>query len=256
MTIPAHDPEYELHRWSVLVSLLSMDVVRPFCELMGLGREEFDRLQPRLRQQLVGERKRSGPPADASLLVMHEAPLVSNVAKALREDATPYLAWWERYIFMCDTRDHQTLRNWGDVLHRARNEPSLWQRLFPPPLRHEALERFQRSADMTEYYRREKEIDATPLSLSEWDLHLYALYLHDDILYSDDEHDEIADGAKIDVELTIGVYQDFHFWKWVLKSFRADEVDRLWHEARNIVEHAKMRWIRELPHPSTLDIGL
>jgi hypothetical protein len=254
MNAASHDPEYELHRWSVLVTLLSMDVVCPVCELMGLGREEFDRLQPRLRQQLVAERQRSGPPPDASLLVMHQIPFVNNVAKALRKDATPYLAWWERSLFMCDTRDHQGLRNWIHVLHRARNEPSLWQRLFPAPLRHEALERFQRSTDMTECYRWEREIDASPLS--EWDLHLYALYLHDDILYSDEEHDEITDGAKINVELTIGIYQGFHFWKWVLKSCQPDQLDRLWQEARNIVDQAKMRWIREPPHPSTLDIGL
>jgi hypothetical protein len=254
MSTSSRDPEYELHRWSVLVTLLSMDIVRPACDLMGLAVEEFDRLQPRLRQLLVAERKRSAPPPDASFLVMHEAALVSHVAKAIREDASPSLAWWERNVFMCDTRDHQGLRNWGHVLHHARNEPGLWQRLFPAPRQDEALQRFQRSFDMTGYSRWEKEIDAA--RLSDWDLHMYALHLHDDILYADDEHDAVTDGAKIDVELTTGIYQGLVFWNWVLKSCRADQLDRLWHEARTIVEQAQKRWIREPPHPLAIEIGL
>ena len=254
MTTTSHDPDYELHRWSVLVTLLSMDIVRPACELMGLAREEFDRLQPRLRQLLIAERKRSAPPPDASFLVMHEAALVSRVAKVRREDATPHLAWWERNVFICDARDHQGLGHWRSVLFRARNEPGLWQRLFPAPLRREALERLQRSADMTEYNQWEKKVDSIPLS--EWDLHIYSLYLHDDILYSDEEHDEITDGAKIFVEMTIGIHQGFHFWSWVLKSCHSDQLEQLWQEARIIVEREKMPWIGELSHPSTLDIGL
>jgi hypothetical protein len=251
MSTASHDPEYELYRWCVLVTLLSMDVVRPFCELMGLGRDEFEGLQRRLRQQLVTERKRCGPPPEASMIVMHQDAPVAAVAESLRANAGPHLAWWERHIFYCDTRDHRGLQHWGDVLVRGRHEPGLWQRLFPASIRSEALERFLRSLDLSEYNRREKEIDAKPLS--DWDLHLYTLYLHDDILYGA-EHDEITDGAKLDVELTIGVHQGYQFWAWVFKACDRGQLSRLWQEARRIVEEEKLTWVRDLPHPSVLDI--
>src|SRR4051812_7253412 len=101
MSAASHDPGYELHRWCVLVTLLSLDIVRPFCELMGLGRDEFDGLQRRLRPQLVGERTRRGPPPEAIMTVLHQGAVIRAVSQAVRANASPHLAWWERHIFYC-----------------------------------------------------------------------------------------------------------------------------------------------------------
>jgi hypothetical protein len=125
----------------------------------------------------------------------------------------------------------------------------LWNRLGLPQ---GALDRFLRSCNLDEYLRRQKEVDASPLS--DWDLHLYALHLYDDNLYGPKDLAHVPDGPRLHVVPTIRAYQGYLFWAWVLNTHRPDQLDRLWDEGRRIVEEEELRSARGLPHPSVLDI--
>src|SRR5262249_1228462 len=147
------------------------------------------------------------------------------------------------------TRNGLDLRKWTTVLQNCRDEPTLWNRLGLP---YGALDRFRQSRNIDEYQRRQKEGDAH--SLSDWDLHLTAPHLYDDNLYHANAYAEVADGPGLYIVPTIRAYQGLQFWAWVLKSLHPAELDRLWQEARRIVEQEELRSARELPHPSVLEI--
>jgi hypothetical protein len=250
MTVALAQPDFDARRWGYLVSLLSMDVVRPFHDLMGLRLADPVGLQRVLRQEIVAERKKGVASPDAGQPTIAQRVL-KVVREALGAEASRRLDWWEQHIFhKKPSRDNVNVRKWATVLQISRHEPRLWNRLGLP---NGARDRFRRACDLDEYRRRQKEVDASPLS--DWDLHLYAFHLYDDNLYGPNDFVRVPDGPRLRVVPTIRAYQGYEFWAWVLSTLRPDRLDRLWQEGRRIVEEEELPSARELPHPSVLDIG-
>src|SRR5438552_258113 len=142
MTVVLAEPEFDVRRWGYLVSLLSMDVVRPFYELMGLRLADPVGLQHLLRQEIVTGRKKGVAPPDGG-----QPTITPGVLKALEEalgaETSRRLFWWERHVFhKSPRRDNLNVRKWNTVLQTARHEPRLWNQLGLPQ---GALERFGRS---------------------------------------------------------------------------------------------------------------
>lgn len=247
MTVGLTEPEFDLRRWAGLMFLLSMDVVRPFYAMMGLQPDEPDALQRVLRQEIVAGRKRSAASLEAAPPFEPQAVLRA-VAELLGAKTSQHLVWWDRHVFSWETRDNRNLNNWTTVLQNCWDEPGLWNRLgLPDSIR---PDQFRRSRNIDEYEQRQDEVDARPLS--DWDLHLYAIQLYDDNLYREPYH--VPDGPRLYVKPTVRAYQSYQFWDAVLRSAGSDQLERLWQEARRIVEKEELSWVRDLPHPSALRI--
>jgi hypothetical protein len=139
-------------------------------------------------------------------------------------------------------------------LRHCRHESTLWHRLnFPEELSEESLSRFRTALNVKEFYRREEELKAQPLS--DWDLHMYASQLY--VFEADDIEGGGPDpfGAILD---TIRDYQGYCFWAWVLRTLSPSQLDRLREAALRIVREEELKSVKEheFPHPALLGIGL
>ena len=248
MVIRPTEPEFDVRRRAKLVELLSMDVVSPFFDLMGLRAGGSEHLPRVLRRFTVAGRKRMADPP------LGPAEVIQAVSDSIGADAARQLVWWEQNVFSNHPRDNLELQFWTTVLLSCRNETDGWRRLgFPDPIRDEALDRLNRALNIAEYSRRQDDVDARPLS--DWDLHLYAVHLYDDNLYLDDMY-RVPDGPRLWILPTIRNYQEYCFWAWALKALRPDQLDRLWQVAQRIVVDDELTSVQTLPHPSVLEIGL
>ena len=251
MTVTSAEPEFDAHRWGYVLSLLSLDVVRPFCDLMGLRLSDPVGLQSVLRHEIVAGREKGAAPPDSSQPMFAQGVLKA-LGKALGGETSGRVVWWERHVFhKTPSRDNRGLRKWVTVFQACRHEPRLWNRLCLPQ---GALDRFSRSCNLDEYDRRQKEVDASPLS--DWDLHIYSLWLFDDNLYGPSDIGHVPGGPRLHVKPTIRAYQGYQFWAWVLSLLHPDQLAHLWQEGQRIVKEEELHSARGLPHPSLLDIGL
>ena len=232
--------------------LLTLDVVRPFYDLMGLAQEAQAGLQMALRAATLATRKQlvealtnQGPsPTLASFCQDLEGRIGPSVAE--------HLAWWIRHVFYREVQAHIPVDDWSDLLRRChRKGERSWRRLpFPGHLSAEALRRFGASLDRQEFKRLDAELDDRPLS--DWDLHMYASQTYD----FEDPLEGPGGKPSTEVYLTVGVYQQYVFWAWLLRALTPEQQTKLWDKALEIVRTGKLPWIKDLVHPSALDIGL
>ena len=246
MTVGSITPELDPARWRRIMTLLSLDVVRPFYDLMGLRSLPGDELQQVLRREIVTARKRCAASQSDDPLFAPQT-IIEVVADSLGAAASRHLVWWERNVFSDSPRDNMNLHHWTRVLQTCSYEPDLWARLrLPAELAQEALERFCQSRKIDEYQRRQKELDERPLS--DWDLHIFALYLFDETLSPD------PSGPSLWLKPTIRDVQRYQYWAWVLGVLSAQNIDRLYEVARQIAVDEELSFAADLPHPSVLDI--
>lgn len=250
MSVYPIEPEPVSRHWMKLATLLSMDVVLRFYDLMGLRPANPHGLQTILRQEIITARERWRFAPDHIPLLSRQA-IVQTIAQSLGPEASRHLVWWGEHIFS-GSADSMNLEKWHIVLATCRRQSGLWSRLLPDARKEEALDRFRKSRTMDEYNRRQEALDLQPLS--DWDLHLYALHLYDDNLYDDKDFARLLDGPQLWVLPTIRDYQGYQFWAWVLKVLSSQQIDQLWHEACQIAEEEELHAARNLPHPSVLGV--
>lgn len=261
-------PKLRPRRWRELSTLLSMDAVRPFFDMMGVLPD-----QERRPLELPGQRVMGGVSAPAEGLqsvlrglvvdsyhrlvadpdteVLSHLEVVSAVAAALGDRLARHLEWWNHHIFVFDsTCDAVAQRRWSTVLHHCRRTPGRWDDLGLP----EGIgpRQFRSVNDLGPYRERQAEVDARPLS--DWDLHLYARNLYDDNLYLDDPY-RVPDGPRLLVAPTVRSLGIAKFWALVLSQYDEGRRDELWRRAARIAaEDEVLRSHDELPHPSSLDV--
>ncbi len=100
-----HTPESNPHRWNGIIDLISMDVVRPFFDLMGFPADND--LQRVLRQEIINGRKGAAANPGAGLPAPQQ--VIRAVAESLGTRTSSYLVWWGCYIFEDAPRDHRNL---------------------------------------------------------------------------------------------------------------------------------------------------
>lgn len=243
-------PEFDPARWRRMIILLSLDVVCPFYERMGLKLHAGNQLQKTLREQVIASRHRSIFALYDELLFKPRL-IAEEISEVLSVEDYRHFLWWQRNIFGDEPRDHQNLNKWNNVLQTCRHERQLWARLgFPAQFDAEALKRFLLSGKIKDYEQRQRE--GKNRALSDWDLHIFALYLFDEDLSPFD-----PDGPTLWMNPTIRAVQRYEFWAWVLKILSVHEQDRLQEVGRQIAEEEDLYVsAADLPHPSVLDIGL
>jgi hypothetical protein len=232
--------------------LLTLDVVGPFYDLMGLTQEAQAGLQKALRAATLATRKQlvvaltnQGPQPTL-------ATFCQDLGGRIGTSVAEHLAWWVRHVLHENVQAHVPVTNWRDLLRRcAREGEESWRRLpFPAQLSPEVSKRFGTSVDGKEYARLRKTLEDQPLS--DWDLHMYASQTYD----FDDNREGVGRTPSTEVSLTVSVHQQYVFWAWLLRTLTPQQQTKLQEKALEIVQTDKLAWIKDLVHPSALDIGL
>jgi hypothetical protein len=240
----------EGHEW--VFALLTLDVVRAFYDLMGLDPAFHAGLQRALRDATVATRKEivealvhGGPKPTLTSFCRH-------VERVAGDAATDHLAWWLQNVFDYNTQTHKALSAWTYVMRRCqREDDASWRQLaFPEALSSEASTRFTRAVDATEFSRRRDALEARPLS--DWDLHMYASKTYD----FDQDTEGTGSSPLTRVSATLRAYQEYQFWAWALRALPADGQTRLRESALGVARALELTSVKDLVHPSALDIGL
>ncbi len=199
-------------RWAMIITLLSMDVVIAFDDLMGLVVPNRLAFLAVLRSLILDMRSgyAGGGPFYSPTAV--EAAFASELGEERRD----HVAWWGNQIFERDRQDHRDLYAWTLTLRHCRHDPSRWESLgLPGDVSRSALSEFLRSINTTEYNQRKKQAQARPLS--DWDLHMYALNRFDD------DEDISSSGPWTYLYPTVMAYEGYRFWAWLLERLNIDQ---------------------------------
>lgn len=239
-----HEP-FESNRWAMIITLLSMDVVIAFDDLMGLVLPDRPAFLAALRSLILEMRRQyaAGGP-------FYSPRLVSDTLESrLGAEVCAHVAWWGNRIFEKSTHDHPELDAWTITLRHCRDDAARWEQLgIPHYVSGEALQEFLRSIDTTEYDRRSDQVNARPLS--DWDLHMYA------INGFDDENELCPSGPGSYLYPTVMTYRGYRFWAWMLERLDAEQQATLAQRATLIARSTEsLMFLGELPAPSCLDVG-
>jgi len=232
---------------------LTLDVVHAFYDMMGLGPLLQAGLHRALRDATLVTRKE----IVQALLLGEPKPMLAgfcfHVEDSIGAAATGLLSWWLQHVLFDDVQNHVALSRWTRILrHCQREGDDAWGQLpFPKQLSNEASERFATAVNVKEYYRRCERLDTRPLS--DWDLHMYASMPYD---FDDDLEGYGGSRPFTTISFTLRNYQEYQFWAWVLRVLDQDHQTRLREEALEIVRVEEFTSIKDLVHPSELDIGL
>ncbi len=242
----ATEASFASDRWPLILTLLSMDRVIVFADMMGFGVADRPAFVGVLRSLILQMRQ-----AQAAGRKFYDADHVAErLVAELGSETTNHLAWWGQHIFGRNTQDHLALNAWTITLRHCRHEPQSWAQLgLATDFSEDAMLAFQRSIDTTEYYRRQWLIEAQPRS--DWDLETYACNAFDD------DDDFAPSGPASYLYPATMTYQGYLFWAWMLERLDAQQQSALTRNATQIAQDTEaLRFLGELPLPATLCIGL
>lgn len=235
------DPNY----WPFVLSLLSMDVVMAFSDMMGLPMVSPTALRDVLRAEIVRVRWKffETPPEQ---LFFSADEVLDTVALRLGPVQRDALVWWANHIFHLEPRNHLDLLDWFDVLRKCTDQPELWRRLaIPDPLRSEFRRTLGDALGQELYYQRLFQIYEQPLS--DWDLHMYVTYMFDD---DDDIFTRNPDGYLFG---TVAAERGYAWWAWLLPQLDAPARAALWRSATEIMRDTpNLRYIGVLTEPEKM----
>jgi hypothetical protein len=231
-------------RWRIIFILLSMDVIIPFYELMGLRLSDKEKFIRFLRNHILNSHKKylENPNEWASLLTHG----FSAISEKFGEQTCLQLLQWGRFTFKENMDDHAHLFQWKAVLLHCHQNPSLWQALRLPSNLSEAIRQtFFQSINMEEYSRVHQQIYEK--SLSDWDLCLYALQKFDD------EDSAAGNCPSAWVHDTILTHQSRNFWEWALTRLNIEEQTALQRNAAFVAQNQRdLTFAGDLLHPRLL----
>jgi hypothetical protein len=237
-----------LKRWNTIATLLSMDVVAPFYDLMGLRiRVSSPAFQAIFRKLIL--RARGEFPAEHPVAVaLVPEILLDTVDSELGDDVRVNLEKWGAHIFQMDIREHVGRLDWAAVLRRCRDDDRLWRKLQIPLHFDDHFRReFLHSISYDEYYRRLDETYQRPLS--DWDLRQYSIYE-----FSDDDPGA-PNGPDSYMYPAAMNYQASRFWAWAVEHLETEQrLALLWNAEEVARSEESLQHIVQLTDPIHLAV--
>jgi hypothetical protein len=227
-------------RWNKISALLSMDVVEPFYDLIGLRIADAAVFQAALRKLILAAR-REFPRTDPAVVFLRRESILQMTGVTLGEETKTHLERWGESVFEMSAQDHIELKHWTLALrYCGLRDPTAWAALgIPEPLSGEFLRRFLRSIDSEEFERRHQETYSRPLS--DWDLHMYSLH------HFNDGDPPPTSGPNSYLSPTSKIYRGYIFWGWALRNLSAEAQGSLRENALRIVAATKhLAFIKQL----------
>lgn len=229
-------------RYFYASALLSLDVTVPFYGLMGLTVREQVPWAECFRAFIRSERPNyfAGEPAYLAKL---PSLIVDFIAKWRGTYAARYVAWWVEHIYSEGPQDHANLRAWILLFRAARRPPQTWSQLgLSPRLSAEAKERFNESTNRDEWDRLATQLQSRPLS--DWDLHLYAIFQWNDNL------PDAPNGPLSMIYPIYSVWKGYEFWRWLLEQLSEDELKNFHLAAQDFLRtNPEVQFLESLENP-------
>lgn len=230
-------------RWAKGIPLLTLDVVRPLYGHVGLEPRDPDRLRAVLRQGMIEARRRFV--TNASVPATAEQ-VASSVRNALDSEDARVLEQWITSVFHAKPTDNAELRQWTTLLQHCRRDETLWNGFFVSAQHaRQALAKFARALDLGEFDERYREL--TTVTLSDWDLHLYALHFFDD-----DDSEGTPNGPYLWLAPTVRDHQALRFWRWLTRALDEPELMHFRQRAASIAQHEG--WVLPAPPTDATDV--
>lgn len=203
-------------RWSTLLVIVSLDVVRPHFARMRLDVPDgfVSVVRDVMLRRAAIERQE---PFEPSYFV---PDALGAIARTFREETCARFIHWGRTIFTDACSEHSTLRRWCEVLNAAAGNDTRWRALrLPRDVSDEARRRFTTAEDAA---TDEVAVDGVrDEPLSDWDVCFYALRGFDD-----DDRGDHAHAPSRWVGDTARTARRLEFWSWLLSRLD-DEGQRL-----------------------------
>jgi hypothetical protein len=234
-----------VRRWNMIATLLSMDVVAPFYDLMGLRIRVSSPAFQEIFRKLILRARGEFPSVHPYGVVLVPEILLDTVGSELGAEMRVHLEKWDAYIF-----ENVNRREWQSVLRRCRDDDRLWHKLeIPQDFDDHFRREFLRSINSEEYYRRLDETYQRPLS--DWDLCQYAIYeFNDDDPGAPNGPDSYLYPATMN-------YQAHRFWGLAAKWFQPEHRLTLIRNAEEIARSEEsLQHIVQLSDPFLLAIEL
>lgn len=160
-------------RWGAAVAHLSLDVVQPFYEALGVPTDDPAEFARVLRDAILENRRVfEEEPSVIPDLKVRVCVMLSVHFPPPTADA---FAHWVENVFAYRAEDVAWFSTWWYVLALSRNRPERWAALgLPASLSEEACARLDKAVDRTELHALADEVEGRPLS--EWDTEMYAIH--------------------------------------------------------------------------------
>ncbi len=212
----------EPRKWGKMFSLLSMDIIIPMYEPMGLEslyKEQFKKLLRsiiRTNRKAYEENPQNIPPVADSFL------------KALRNTFSPKIAQdfykWATTVFTVVPADQPGWSSWAIIFFYWRNEGQ-WQNAVKKKISGKKVDQITSSyIDYQEIDNTEEKIkEIKTRRLSDWDLEMFSIHKY---FYNESELDENND-PFLTVENTIEINKFQLFWQDVLLPGLSAEEKRI-----------------------------
>jgi hypothetical protein len=219
-------------RWGMIFTLLSMDVMTPFYEPMGLAMPDKQRFLKMLRRLILENRTiYQQNPEVIPPLADH---VLEEMQSILGVDETEHFFKWATTVYTEVPADHPQWSAWQIIFFRAAYNDKIQERLgVPAGKRDNILAQYFEVMDLTEVEQKIEKIKTQPLS--DWDLEMYSIHQF--------SNDDLSDPFAI-VLSTVEMNRFQLFWEQLLSQLSVDEKTHLWKQAQRILKETGI-WLPE-----------
>lgn len=229
-------------RWGMIFILLSMDVIRPLYEAMGLRLRDKDRFREMLRQLILENRKIYEQNPEVA------PPLADRVLEQIEvrfgESEAEHFYRWATTVYNEVHADLPQWSAWEMLLFQAAYNPEIRDRLgLPSDKRDSILSQYRDALDIDDVEQEVENLKAK--LLSDWDLEMYSIHQFN--------NDDLSDPFSI-VLRTVRINRFQLFWESIIPQLPAEQSVQLWKRAQGLLKSLRV-WMREneqLRYPNNL----
>lgn len=229
-------------RWGMIFILLSMDVISPLYEAMGLRLRDKDSFREMLRRLIRENRKIYEQNPEVV------PPLADRVLEQIKdgfgESEAEHFYKWATTVYNEVHADQPQWSAWEMLFFQAAYNPEMADRLgLPSDNRDSILSQYRDALDMDDV---EQEVESLKSKLlSDWDLEMYSIHQFN--------NNDLSDPFSI-VLRTVRMNRFQLFWEKIIPQLSTDENVQVWKGAQSLLKSLGV-WMPEneqLRYPSNL----
>jgi hypothetical protein len=220
-------------QWGFIFTLLSMDVISPLYEAMGLQLQQKQQFIQLLRR-LVLENRRIYE-ANPTVVPPLAERVLEEMAVFLDRTETEHFYNWAVNVFIWVPADQPHWTAWETLFLRyAYNDGARDQLGLPLERRDVILAEYRRAVNIEDVEELVRQLKNQPLS--DWDLEMYAIHNFNN---NDDLSDPFANVLR-----TVELNRFQLFWEQLHRKLSTGEMMRLWEHGQRMAEEMGL-WLPE-----------
>lgn len=240
--------ELEPTRWGTILTLLSMDIMVPFYESMGLKIPDRESFLATLRCLILSNR--GAYAANPTVVPSLAERVLEEVERYFGKEFRDPLLMWGTYVFEDIPADHPHSNVWKRLFSTCAHSPnrSLWNRLGLPSDKSDSLLKdYIEITDNDDVWDSIEELDQRldEGAISEWDLSMFVRHQFDR---------ELGDPFNWVIN-TVNLYRFQCFLNKLLAQLSDSQIESLWEQAKVLAKEKKLSMdeiVENLRHPCDL----